>query len=231
MNRIFVPGFIAAACIILISSCSVEEPGDKLFQPLSASETNVEFRNDLVFSEDFNIYKYRNFYDGGGVAVGDLSGNGLPDLYFSSNLGDTRLYFNKGNFIFEDVTEKAGVAGTKKWSAGVSIADINADGLLDIYVANSGELDDRVNELFINNGDSTFTESAEEFGLDDPGYSIHATFFDYNNDGYVDLYLINNADEAIGNFELEDNLRNESDSLGGDKLYRNDGGYFTDVTD
>src|SRR6056297_333732 len=230
MNRLIIYSIFIAALLILISACSENRSVEPLFQSVPPSETNVDFRNDLSITEDFNIYKYRNFYDGGGVAVGDLSGNGLPDLYFSSNMGDNRLYFNRGNFIFEDVTEQAGVAGSKKWTAGVSLADVNADGLLDIYVANSGELDDRVNELFINNGDGTFTESAAEYGLDDPGYSIHATFLDYNNDGLIDLYLINNADEAIGNFDLEINLRQESDSLGGDRLYRNSGGFFTDVT-
>ena len=231
MKRYLIYSITIAVTVMQLSACSDNKPVEPLFQLLPSSETNVVFRNDLSISEDYNIYKYRNFYDGGGVAIGDLSGNGLPDLYFSSNMGDNRLYFNKDNFIFEDVTEQAGVAGSKKWTAGVSLADVNADGLLDIYVANSGELDDRVNELFINNGNGTFTESAREYGLDDPGYSIQATFFDFNNDGLLDLYLINNADEAIGNFELENNLRQERDSLGGDRLYKNEGGFFTEITE
>ena len=215
----------------LLSFCQKAEEFDPLFVSLSPDQTSVDFENNLIFNEEFNIYTYRNFYDGGGVAVGDISGNGLPDIYLSSNMGENKLYINHGDFQFEDVTDQAGVAGTKKWSTGVSFADVNGNGLLDIYVTNSGELDDRRNELFINNGDGTFTESAAEYGLDDPGYSIQATFFDYNGDGLLDLYLINNEDEPISNFELSDNLRETRDYLGGDRLFRNDGGRFTDVTE
>lgn len=217
--------------LILFISCNQDEKPPSLFENLSADLTNVSFENRLNFIENFNIYTYRNFYDGGGVAVGDLSGNGLPDIYFTSNMGGNKLYFNKGDFIFEDVTEQAGVAGTRKWSTGVSFADINGDGLLDIYVTNSGDFDDKKNELFINNGNGTFTESAAQYGIDDNGYSIHATFFDYNGDGYLDLYLINNEDEPIDSFELSENLRHERDYLGGDRLFRNDGDIFTDVTE
>jgi enediyne biosynthesis protein E4 len=214
----------------LFSSCGKEDR-QHLFEKLESPVTGIEFENRLEFKEDFNIYNYRNFYDGGGVAVGDLSGNGLPDIYFIHNMGDNRLYFNQGDFRFEDVTERAGVAGSKMWSTGASLVDINGNGLLDIYVTNSGELDDRRNELFINNGDGTFTERAKEYGLDDPGYSIHAYFFDYNSDGLLDVYLINNADESIGSFELENNRREERDYLGGDRLFRNNGDSFTDVTE
>lgn len=214
-----------------LSSCSFFEPEETLFESLPPSETGIDFENRLEFMPEFNIYNYRNFYDGGGVAVGDVTGNGLPDIYFIHNMGDNQLYKNLGDYKFEDITETAGVAGSKKWSTGAAMVDINGNGLIDIYVSNSGELDDRRNELFVNNGDGTFTEKAAEFGLDDPGYTIQATFFDYNNDGLVDLYLINNADEAIGSFNLENNLREERDFLGGDRLYRNNGGSFTDVTE
>lgn len=217
--------------LLLMISCGKKQESATLFTKISSDSTGVSFNNQIDFNKDFNIYTYRNFYDGGGVAVGDLSGNGLPDLYFTSNMGDNKLYFNRGNFKFEDVTDQAGVAGTGKWSTGVSLADINGDRLLDIYVTNSGDLDDRRNELFINNGDGTFTESAAQYGLDDAGYSIHATFFDYNGDGYLDLYLINNEDEPIDNFELSENFRQEIDFLGGDRLFRNDGETFTDVTE
>ncbi len=224
--------FILVSTLFLFNNCSKSEEKESLFELLHPDHTNVDFQNILTFRPDFNIYNYRNFYDGGGVAVGDLSGNGLPDIFLTSNFGDNQLFFNLGNYQFEDVTDQAGVAGSKKWSTGVSLADINGNGLLDIYVTNSGELDDRRNELFINNGDGTFTEAAAEFGLDDPGYSIHATFFDYNGDGHLDLYLINNADEAIGNFDLSNNLRTTRDYDGGDRLFRNNGeGSFTDVTE
>ncbi len=215
----------------LFLSCKSDAPGEQLFEMLDSSHTGIDFENNLHYIENFNIYHYRNFYDGGGVAAGDLSGNGLPDLYFINNLGENKLYFNQGDFRFDDVTESAGVAGSRKWATGAALVDINGNGLLDIYVTNSGELDDRKNELFINNGDGTFTEAAEEYGLDDPGYSIHATFFDYTGNGLLDMYLINNADEAITNFDLENNLRYERDYLGGDRLFRNEGGYFTDVTE
>ncbi len=217
--------------LLFVISCSKSHENRSLFTKMNPDSTGIFFNNEITFNKDFNIYTYRNFYDGGGVAVGDLSGNGLPDIYFTSNMGDNKLYFNKGNFLFEDVTDRAGVAGTRKWSTGVSLADINGDGWLDIYVTNSGELDDRRNELFINNGDGTFTESAGQYGIDDPGYSIQATFFDYNGDGYLDLYLINNEDEPIDNFELSENLRDERDFPGGDRLFRNDNGTFTDVTE
>ena len=222
---------VSVFMVSILLACKQQVSEDTLFQKLDPSVTGVTFENNLEFRSDFNIYNYRNFYDGGGVAVGDLSGNGLPDIYFINNMSENKLYFNLGDFVFEDVTESAGVAGTRKWSTGAGLADINGNGLLDIYVTNSGELGDRRNELFINNGDGTFTEAAAEFGLDDPGYSIHATFFDYNGDGLVDVYIINNADEAMGSFNLEENLRNQRHDLGGDRLFRNDDGFFTDVTE
>jgi len=217
---------------ILLSSCTgnIDET-DTLFHKLSAESTGIHFENPLSFDPHFNIQVYRNFYNGGGVAVGDVTGNGFPDIYLTGNMVENRLYENNGDFNFVDITKSAGVAGKGKWSTGVSMVDINGNGLLDIYVTNSGELDNRRNELFINNGDGTFTESAEEYGLDDPGYSIQATFFDYDNDGLLDLYLINNSNELIGSFDLDNNLRNERDKLGGDKLYKNLGGSFIDVTE
>ncbi|MDX1642409.1 MAG: VCBS repeat-containing protein, partial [Balneolaceae bacterium] len=157
----------------------------------------------------------------------------LPDLYLTANRGPNHLYINKGDFVFENVTNQAGVSGSKPWTAGASFVDINADGFVDIYISNSGEFetDERRNELFINNGDSTFTESAENYGLDDPGYSIHASFFDYDLDGDLDMYLVNNSDAAIGEFELNENHRIIRDEFGGDKLFRNDSGFFTDVSE
>jgi len=217
--------------LLFLISCNKSKEYITLFELMDPEQTGVHFENHLEFREDFNIYTYRNFYDGGGVAVGDLSGNGFPDIYFVNNMGENRLYFNSGDYRFEDVTDLSGTAGKKRWSTGASMVDINGSGLLDIYVTNSGELDDRRNELFINNGDGTFTESASEFGLDDPGYSIHASFFDYNGDGYLDVYIINNADEAIGSFDLENNQREDRDYFGGDRLYRNEQGRFKDVTE
>ncbi len=199
---------------------------------MKASETGIDFRNDLKYDPDFNIYKYRNFYNGGGVAVGDFNNDGLPDIYMTSNMNHNKLYLNKGNFKFEDVTAKAGVAGTKAWSTGCTMADVNGDGWLDIYVCNSGDVkgDSRGNELFINNHDGTFTERAAEYGLVDGGFSTHAVFFDYDHDGDLDCYVLNNSYKAIGSFNLQNNLRNTRDIKGGHKLYRNDNGKFHDVS-
>ncbi len=222
---------------LLISACRHKPadipPGDTLFTLMPASYTGVSFENRLKYDKDFNIYTYRNFYNGGGVAIGDINNDGLLDIYLSSNMGPNRLYLNKGNFQFEDITDKAGVAGTRAWSTGVSMADINGDGLLDIYVCNSGNVngDNKQNELFINNGDLTFTERAEAYGLADKGYSTHAVFFDYDKDGDLDCYMLNNSYQAIGSFNLRKNERPVRDPEGGDKLYRNDGGRFTDVSE
>jgi hypothetical protein len=213
--------------VVVCNSCIHSEPVKQalLFEKLSADKTNVHFRNDLQYDDHFNIYTYRNFYNGGGVAIGDINNDGLPDLFFTANMLDNRLYLNKGNFQFEDITEKAGIGKIGKWSTGVSMADVNGDGWLDIYVCNSGDIkgDNRQNELYINNGDATFTEKAHAYGLDDKGLSTHAAFFDYDHDGDLDMFLLNNSFKAIGSFNLQKNERNTRDLAGGDKLYRNDG--------
>ncbi|RIA10749.1 VCBS repeat protein [Flavobacteriaceae bacterium MAR_2010_72] len=203
------------------------------FELLSAEQTGIQFSNDLVSTDDFNVYRYRNFYNGGGVAIGDINNDGLQDIYLTSNLNKNKLYLNKGNFTFEDITETSGVGGTKAWSTGVSMVDINGDGFLDIYVCNSGDVkgDNKQNEFFINNGDLTFTERAGELGLDDKGYSTHASFFDYDNDGDLDVYLLNNSYQAIGSFNLTKNERPIRDTLGGDKLFENREGTFIDVSE
>lgn len=227
----FFPTLIAGSLILI--SCADQSGNQTLFQRLSPEETGIDFRNDLKFDKEFNIFTYRNFYNGGGVGAGDINNDGLVDLYFTSNQGQNKLYLNKGNFRFEDITSKAGVAGKRAWSTGVAMADINGDGLLDIYVCNSGDVkgDNKQNELFINNGDLTFTEQAEEYGMADQGYSTHAVFFDYDKDGDLDVYLLNNSYQAIGSFNLMQNIRHVRDSVGGDKLFRNENGHFTDVSE
>lgn len=235
---------IIVLSILLLHSC-IDAPADgdhqapdsagtlNKFSLKTENETGVSFINNVQDQEDFNILTYRNFYNGGGVAIGDLNNDGLSDLYFTSNLEENRLYLNKGNFQFEDITESAGVAGTKTWSTGVTMVDINADGYLDIYVANSGDVegDNKANELFINNGDGTFTESAQEYGLDNSGYSTQAIFFDFDLDGDLDCYLLNNSFKDPSKIELFTSMRDHVDDLGGDKLYRNEGsGKFIDVT-
>ena len=217
---------------ILLSSCSKTEL--KLFERLSSYETGISFKNNLSFKEDFNIFTYRNYYNGGGVGLGDINNDGLLDIYFTSNLNENKLYLNKGNFQFEDITKLAGVGGEKSWSTGVSLADINADGYLDIYVSNSGDIkgDNKQNELFINNGDLTFSEKAKEYGLDDKGYSTHAAFFDFDKDGDLDCYLLNNSYK--GGFRITSIGRDQRpvrDQVGGDKFFLNDNGKFIDISE
>ena len=224
--------------LIIFWSCHSAKPKakDTLFTSLPSSHTGIEFNNELTYDKDFNIYTYRNFYNGGGVAVGDVNNDGLPDLFFTANMLPNRLYLNKGNFQFEEITGKAGIVKKSKWSTGVSMADVNGDGLLDIYVCNSGNEkgEHKENELYINNGIKngtvSFTERGREYGLDDKGYSTHAAFFDYDRDGDLDMYLLNNSFRPISSFNLKNNERLIRDSLGGDKLYRNDNNRFTDVS-
>jgi len=203
-----------------------------LFDELDSSATHIKFANTLTYDNDFNIFTYRNYYNGGGVGVGDINNDGLPDLFFVANMGPNKLYLNKGNLKFDDITDKAGIVKKSKWSTGVSMADVNGDGFIDIYVCYSGSMkgDGRKNELYINNGDLTFTERAEEYGLADIGFSTHAAFFDYDHDGDLDLFLLNNSFKAIGSFNLQKNERSIRDSLGGHKLYRNDHGHFKDMS-
>ncbi|MEZ7875774.1 MAG: VCBS repeat-containing protein [Polaribacter sp.] len=214
-------------------SCNETVNKEPQFELLTAKKTGINFNNDLISTDVFNVYKYRNFYNGGGVAIGDINNDGLQDIYLTSNLNENKLYLNKGNFTFTDITITANVGGSKAWSTGVSMVDINADGFLDIYVCNSGDVegDNKQNELFINNTDGTFTEKAVEYGLADLGYSTHASFFDYDKDGDLDVYLLNNSYQAIGSFNLTKNERPKRDILGGDKLFQNQGNYFVDVSE
>ena len=220
---------------ILLWSCaksrSVLTPAP-LFSLLDEKQTHVGFINKLDYTEEYNTYTYRNFYNGAGVGIGDFNNDGLPDIYFCGNLVGNKLYLNKGNFVFEDVTERAGVACTGSWSTGVSIADVNGDGWLDIYVCKSGDPNskNRHNELFINNGDMTFTEKAAEYGLADVGLSNHASFFDYDRDGDLDCYLLNNSFQSVTEFDIKPGQRQLRDTLGSNKLYRNDDGHFVDVS-
>ncbi len=227
--------------LLVLSACqpSLQDyPPEKLFTSLPSDRTGIDFANTLEYDKDFNIYTYRNFYNGGGVALGDLNQDGLLDVYFTANMQPNKLYLNRGNFQFDDVTEQTGVRGQRAWSTGVSIADVNGDGWLDIYVCNSGDVagDNKQNELFINQGTDasgklSFVESAAAYGLADPGYSTHAAFFDYDRDGDLDMYLLNNSYQAIGSFNLRKNERPKRDPVGGDKLFRNDGERFVDVSD
>jgi len=221
---------------LLMIACT-KQAGNHLFTLMPSSITHADFINKLDYDtqlkKKFNIYTFRNFYNGGGVALGDINNDGLIDIFMTSNMGTNKLYLNKGNFEFEDISEKAGIEG-KGWSNGVSFADVNGDGLLDIYVCKSGNEEGvpKHNELYINNGDLTFTEKAKEYGIDEPyGNSTEGVFFDYDKDGDLDLFLLKNYPKAIGSFNLKDNQRLVRDSIGGEKLFRNDGNKFTDVSE
>jgi hypothetical protein len=229
---------VFAICIVFtLTACRQHDEGNaggttsQLFHLVDAEQSHVDFVNEVHDTDTFNILTYRNFYNGGGVAIGDINNDSLPDLYFTANQKKNKLYLNKGNFVFEDITEKAGVAGKMAWSTGVTMADVNGDGLLDIYVCNSGDVggQNKKNELFINNGNLTFTESAAAYHLDNEGYSTHAAFFDYDQDGDLDCYILNNSFRNPDRIELYRKVR-EQPSPGGHKLMRNDGNTFTDVT-
>jgi enediyne biosynthesis protein E4 len=207
-----------------------------LFTLLPASYTGVRFENRLREAQDLNVFTYRNYYNGGGVALGDLTGDGLPELMLTSNLDGPRLYLNEGKFHFRDITDEAGVRGTGFWATGVTFADVNGDGRLDIYVCYAGPKagSRRANELFINqgldaHGVPTFREQAAAYGIADRGFSTHAAFFDYDRDGDLDLYLVNNSSRPPA-ILAQQTTRDVRDSLGGDKLYRNDAGHFVDVS-
>jgi enediyne biosynthesis protein E4 len=225
---------------VIVASISLgcsKSPDDTptLFEDLPTSVTGIDFQNTLTNSEEFNIFNYRNFYNGGGVAIGDINNDNLPDLYVIANQGPNKLYLNQGDFKFKDITDQAGVAGTKSWSTGATFADVNGDGLLDLYVCNAGRSAERSNELFINqgkgsNGLPVFRESAKEYGLAEEGYSIHAAFFDYDRDGDLDMFLLNNSFTPVGQLAYA-NLRAQRDKDGGHKLFRNDDGHFTDVSE
>lgn len=211
------------ACVFLVS-CNPDKENqvDTLFSLIPSSSSSIDFVNKLVEDEDFNIIEYLYFYNGGGVAIGDINNDGLADVYFSSNQGSNKLYLNKGDFTFEDITSKAGVAGSGNWKTGITLADVNADGLLDIYLCGVGNYKgfDGFNQLFINNGDLTFTERAKEFGLNFQGFSTHSAFFDYDLDGDLDMYLLNHSVHSQRSYG-KISMRNQPDSLGGDRLYQN----------
>ena len=231
------------ACFFLFInfiSCS-KRNSDSLFTKLDASQTGIDFQNEVKNGKNMNIFKYRNFYNGGGVAIGDINNDGLADVFFTSNQGTNKLYLNKGNFKFEDISKKSGIEGKKAWSTGVVMVDINGDGLLDIYICDAGSNIDaiRKSQLYINNGNATFTEKAAEYDLADTGITTHAAFFDYDKDGDLDCYILNNSFIPVGtlNYSNKRELRDKDWDVaeilkgGGDKLMRNDNGKFVDVSE
>jgi len=226
------PLFFLIAALFLTSCNSAKKSDTLLFSQIDNSESGITFTNQLDQTENLNTYTFRNFYNGAGVGIGDINNDGLMDVYFCGNTENNSLYLNLGDFKFKDITKAAGVACPNTWSTGVSMIDVNGDGLLDIYVCKSGQLgsENRHNELFINNGDLSFRESAAEFGLDITGLSVHATFFDYDRDGDLDCYLLNNSFKSIETFMPEKDLRKNPDPEGANMLLRNDNSFFTNVS-
>ncbi len=217
----------------MLFSCSHQEQAEtRIFQQLGQDHTGITFSNVLTENDSLNYFTYSYLYMGGGIAAGDINNDGLIDLYFTGNMVPNKLYLNKGNLQFEDISEKAGVSGDSRWYTGVTMADVNNDGLLDIYCSVGGKFQPKENQLFINNGDQTFAEKAAEYGIADVGNSVQATFFDYDKDGDLDMYLANypptpfNAPNQFYLFKTKFPKENETD-----KLYRNDGEVFVDVAE
>lgn len=213
------------ACIVCTPACkSNKNPSGNLhFTLMDGAETNISFNNKITESDSVNVYLNEYMYNGSGVGIGDFNNDGLPDIFFCGSMVSSRLYINKGNFKFEDVTEKAGLQ-TNKWCTGVSVVDINNDGYMDIYIcaSHSPDKEKRKNLLFINDGKLHFSEQAEAYGLADTGYSTQAVFFDYDKDGDLDMYLLHHRlyDRNANNLMPKDT---SGDSPAADKLYRNDG--------
>ena len=208
-----------------------ESPSSKIFTKLLPKDTGITFKNTLVENDTINYFTYPYIYMGGGVSVGDINNDGLTDLFFSGNMVDNRLYLNQGGLKFKDITAESGIKGDNRWYTGTTMADVNGDGLMDIYCLVSGQSGNKRNQLFINQGDNTFKERAAEFGLDDPGNSVDASFFDFDNDGDLDVFV---ANYPITPFEYNSyHYKMRMDrvtDLETDNLYRNDGGTFTKIT-
>jgi hypothetical protein len=230
-------------CIVVVFtaflfSCKNKKKETPLFQVVE--NTGINFQNNVEDGSKENSFLFRNFYNGGGVAIGDINNDGLADVFLTSNAGTNKLYLNKGNFKFDDITDKAGIINDNKWNTGVVFADVNGDGWLDIYVGSSGHMStgNRKNKLYINNRNLTFTESAASYGLDISAYTTQVSFFDYDMDGDLDCFMINNSPIPVNQLQysnrrdLPENEWPVAQFLkgGGDHLYRNDNGHFTEVT-
>jgi enediyne biosynthesis protein E4 len=221
---------ITLLCFAAITA-SAQAP---LFELLSPRQTNIQFANRINETENLNVLAYEYFYNGGGVAVGDINNDGLEDIFLVSNMGENKLYQNSGKLQFKDITKEAArelVGRTGGWKTGVTMADVNGDGWLDIYICYSGKVSDdmRRNQLFINQGNGKFKEEAADWGLDDKSYSTQAAFFDYDNDGDLDMFLLNHSTKKIDNMELA-RYRDEVDELAGNKMYENQNSHFVDVS-
>lgn len=233
-NSGFLTGVIAL--LLVATGCKNEK---KLFEKMPSSETGIEFTNNITESREHNVFTYQYYYNGNGVAVGDVNNDGLTDVFITGNQTPSKLFINKGDFHFDDVTAKAGVTGKDAWKTGATMADVNGDGLLDIYVCYSGfgNEAERAEQLFINKGNNkegipAFVEKAAEYGLDAVGtYTSQAAFFDYDRDGDLDMFQLNHANEFYSPFFNTQRLRTLRHPQYGNRLYRNDNNHFTDVSD
>lgn len=219
---------------LILFSCQ-QENQETLFQKVIPTDSGIDFVNQLDYTEELNPYTYRNFFNGGGVALGDINNDGLLDIFFSGNIVSNKLYLNQGDWKFKDITAHAGVADSQFWSTGVTFVDINADGWLDIYVCKSGPPSDdprRRNSLYINQKDGSFQEEAAKYNLDFSGLATQAAFFDYDKDGDLDCYLLTNSFKSVGIGQeiIRGQREVPSEDNAGNKLLRNDNGQFIDVT-
>jgi len=232
MRKVLTSKYFYYLALFLSLSCS--PPADQMFTLMPSRITGINFQNPLQETEQFNVLNYGYLYNGGGVAIGDVNNDGLTDIYFTGNMVGSRLYINKGNFEFEERAQEAGVFAAGLWNTGTTMADVNGDGFLDIYVCRSAATnpEKRRNLLFINNGDLTFTEKGKAYGVDDAGYSTQGSFFDYDNDGDLDLYILNHSSqEYSGLAKISQHYKKQKNKAYSDKLMRNDNGKFIDVTD
>ena len=231
---------IAISVFFSCKKSTVQEQAAPVFKLLEAEQTGIDFSNNLDVNLDFNIFKYMYYYNGSGIGVGDFDGDGLQDVFFSGNKVPHKLYLNKGNLKFEDITEKAGLTDFKDWETGVAVVDINQDGLLDIYISVLGNYKQfqSHNKLFINKGNLRFEEQSKQYGLSLVGFGTQATFFDYDLDGDLDMFQLNHSLHSNGTFGPRAIFQNKYDSLSGDRFFRNDAiplkggrkGGFVDVT-
>lgn len=222
--------YIFLFCLLFVLSCETEQ---KLFELIPSTESKISFVNTIKEDQNLNVLQYEYFYNGGGVASGDLNNDGLVDLYFTANMGSDAIYINQGNLVFEDISAKSGITYNGEWKTGVTMVDINNDGWLDIYVSCSGNEDNpklRKNKLYINNKDLTFSEQAEKYGLASDSFTTHTAFFDYDKDGDLDAYIMNHNVKDFKSFDVAA-IHEMKDQYAGDQLLRNDDGLFIDVTD
>lgn len=226
-------------CVLFLTACTNSKKKDipVLFEVLDNTKTGLDFSNRLTASPDFNMLNYMYFYNGAGVGAGDFNNDGKIDLFFASNQSQNKIYLNKGDLQFTDITTAAKIPDDGGWSTGVSIADVNDDGLLDIYVCRVGNFESlhSKNQLLICKGISEagipyYQDEARKYGVDFSGFSTQAAFFDFDLDGDLDMYLLNHSLRYNSTFAPRSTFKGTIDSLSGDRLFRNDGNYFTDVS-